>query len=448
MNFLPEKKYYKDILRLALPAIAGLSTQMVVSLVDAAMVGRLENTKYVLAAMGIGVLATWALVSFFSSLATGTQIIVARKYGEKDYDACSVALNNSIMIALTIGVMVMFAAVFAAKHFAHLLAADPVVGDYAAQFIFYRFLGIPAFLVSVSYRGFFFGINKTKIFMFSGVITNILNIVFNFFLIFGSFGVVPKMGLAGAGLGSTLATTFDFLFYFTVSQLPGYRHRYRILKNFKIDFNVIKKIYKISLPVSFQNVFILLGFLSFITITGFIGIKEQAATQAVISTLFISFLPCFGFGIAVQTLVGNYIGSKKFNLAKIYGLEAAKVASYYTFILGIVFILIPQYVLTIITTNQSIIDIAKPALRIAGFAQIFYATGVVLANGLQAAGKTLYVMLSESITNLLIFVPLAYFFGLYLHGGLIGAWLALPVYIILYSSAIFLKFNKGEWQRI
>jgi MATE family multidrug resistance protein len=446
MNFLPEKKYYKDILRLALPAIAGLSTQMVVSLVDAAMVGRLENTKYVLAAMGIGMLATWALVSFFSSLATGTQIIVARKYGEKDYDACSVALNNSIMIALTIGVMVMFAAVFAAKHFAHLLAADPVVGDYAAQFIFYRFLGIPAFLVSVSYRGFFFGINKTKIFMFSGVITNILNIVFNFFLIFGSFGVVPKMGLAGAGLGSTLATTFDFLFYFTVSQLPGYRHRYRILKNFKIDFNVIKKIYKISLPVSFQNVFILLGFLSFITITGFIGIKEQAATQAVISTLFISFLPCFGFGIAVQTLVGNYIGSKKFNLAKIYGLEAAKVASYYTFLLGIVFILIPQYVLTIITTNQSIIDVAKPALRIAGFAQIFYATGVVLANGLQAAGKTLYVMLSESITNLLIFVPLAYFFGIYLKGGLIGAWLALPVYIILYSSVIFIKFKYGNWK--
>ena len=446
MNFLPEKKYYKDIFRLALPAIAGLSTQMVVSLVDAAMVGRLENTKYVLAAMGIGVLATWALVSFFSSLATGTQIIVARKYGEKDYDACSVALNNSIMIALTIGVIVMFVAVFAAKHFAHLLAADPVVGDYAAQFIFYRFLGIPAFLVSVSYRGFFFGINKTKIFMFSGVITNVLNIIFNFFLIFGSFGVVPKMGLAGAGLGSTLATTFDFLFYFTVSQLPSYRHRYRILKNFKIDFNVIKRIYKISLPVSFQNVFILLGFLSFITITGFIGIKEQAATQAVISTLFISFLPCFGFGIAVQTLVGNYIGSKKFNLAKIYGLEAAKVASYYTFLLGIVFILIPQYVLTIITTNQSIIDVAKPALRIAGFAQIFYATGVVLANGLQAAGKTLYVMLSESITNLLIFVPLAYFFGIYLKGGLIGAWLALPVYIILYSTVIFIKFKYGDWK--
>jgi putative MATE family efflux protein len=398
--------------------------------------------------MGIGVLATWALVSFFSSLATGTHVIVARKYGEKDYDACAVALNNSIIIALTLGVVVMFGAVFAAKHFAHLLAADPIVGDYAAQFIFYRFLGIPAFLMSVSFRGFFFGINKTKIFMYSGVTTNVLNIVFNFFLIYGSFGVVPKMGLAGAGLGSTLATICDFLFYVTVSQFPVYRHKYNFFKNFKLDFNVIKRIYKISLPVSFQNVFILLGFLAFMTITGFIGIKEQAATQAVVSTLFISFLPCFGFGIAVQTLVGNNIGSKKFKLARIYGFETAKIATYYTVVLGIIFILLPQYVLTIITTNQAIIDVAKPALRIAGFAQIFYATGVVLANGLQAAGKTLYVMLSESITNLLIFVPLAYFFGIFLKGGLIGAWFALPIYIILYASVIFWKFKKGVWSTL
>ena len=448
MNLFPDKNYYKQIFRLALPAIAGLSTQMVVSLVDAAMVGRLENTKYVLAAMGIGVLATWALVSFFSSLATGTHVIVARKYGEKDYDACAVALNNSIMIALTIGIGVMLVAIFLAKHFAHLLAADPIVGDYAAQFIFYRYLGIPAFLVSVSFRGFFFGISKTKIFMISGVITNVLNIIFNYFLIYGAFGIIPKMGLAGAGLGSTLATSFDFLFYFIVSQLPSYRHRYHIVNNFKFDFNIIKKIYKISLPVSFQNVFVLLGFLSFITITGFIGIKEQAASQAVISTLFMSFLPCFGFGIAVQTLVGNNIGSGKFDLAKILGLETAKIATYYTFLLGLVFIFLPQYVLLIITTDQSIIEIAKPVLKIAGFAQIFYATGVVLANGLQAAGKTLFVMLSESITNLLVFVPLAYFFGIFLHGGLIGAWLALPVYIVLYSSAIYLKFNKGDWQRI
>lgn len=444
MNLLPDKNYYKKILKVALPAIAGLSSQMVVSLVDTAMVGRLDEATYALAAMGIGVLATWALISFFSSLATGIHVIVARKFGRADYIGCGITLNNSLLIALVIGIIVAAVGVFFANPIAHLFAADPIVGDYASDYIFYRFIGIPFFLISVSYRGFFFGISKTKIFMFSGVITNLLNIIFNYMLIYGEFGF-PRMGLAGAGLGSTFATVFDPMFYLFIILLSSYRKRYQNFKNLKIDKNIISAIFKISLPVSFQNVFILIGFLSFIAIIGLIGTVEQAATQAIISTLFISFLPCFGFGIAVQTLVGNNLGAGKYNLAKLYGFETAKVTTIYTVILGIIFMLIPQYVLLIVTNNQSIIEMAKPALRVAGFAQLFYGVGVVLANGLQAAGRTMYVMKSEVIANLLIFVPLSYFLGVYLGLGFTWAWVALPVYLISYSTMMYIKFNSGNW---
>jgi putative MATE family efflux protein len=444
MNLLPHKNYYKKILRVALPAIAGLSSQMVVSLVDTAMVGRLDEATYALAAMGIGVLATWALISFFSSLATGIHVIVARKFGQSDYISCGITLNNSILIALVIGIIVAAVGVFFANPIAHLFAADPIVGDYASDYIFYRFIGIPFFLISVSYRGFFFGISKTKIFMISGVITNLLNVIFNYMLIYGELGF-PRMGLAGAGLGSTFATVFDPMFYLFIILLPSYRKRYQNFKNLKIKTNIISAIFKISLPVSFQNVFILIGFLSFIAIIGLIGTVEQAATQAIISTLFISFLPCFGFGIAVQTLVGNNLGARKYNLAKIYGFETAKVATVYTVILGIIFMSIPQYVLLIVTNNQSIIEMAKPALRVAGFTQLFYGVGIVLANGLQAAGRTMYVMKGEVIANLLIFVPLSYFLGVYLGLGFTWAWLALPVYIIAYTTMMYIKFNSGNW---
>lgn len=446
MNLLPQNNYYKKILQVALPAIAGLSTQMVVSLVDTAMVGRLDEATFALAAMGIGVLATWALISFFSSLATGIHVIVARKFGQRDYISCGLTLNNSLMIALVIGVVVAAIGVLFANDIAHLFAADETVGNYAGEYIYYRFLGIPFFLISVSFRGFFFGINKTKVFMVSGTLTNLLNVVFNYLLIYGAFGF-PKMGLAGAGLGSSLATVFDCLFYLSIILLPTYRKTYQFFKNFKFDKKIILAIFKISLPVSFQNSLILIGFLSFVSITGIIGIVEQASTQAVISTLFISILPCFGFGIAVQTLVGNNLGAGKSTLAKIYGFETAKIATIYTIILGFIFIMIPQYVLLIITNNQSIIEVAKPVLRLAGFAQIFYGIGIVLANGLQAAGRTVYVMNAEIITNLLLFVPLSYFLGIYLELGLFWAWLALPFYIISYSTMIFIKFNSRNWYK-
>lgn len=444
MKLLPLNNFYKKILKVALPAIAGLSTQMVVSLVDSAMVGRIEDATYALAAMGIGVLATWALISFFSSLATGIHVVVARKFGEGDYISCGVTLNNSLLIAVMIGTFVAMVGVFFSYPIAHLFATDELVGNYASEYLYYRFMGIPFFLISVSFRGFFFGISKTKIFMFSGVITNVLNMIFNYILIYGEFGF-PKMGLAGAGLGSTLATIFDVLFYSVIIMLPTYRKRFQNLRHLLISKNIISAIMKISLPVSFQNVFILIGFLSFVAITGLIGTLEQASTQAIISTLFISFLPCFGFGIAVQTLVGNNLGAKKFLLAKIYGFETAKVATIYTIVLGIIFTIIPHYVLLIITNDQTIISTAVPSLRVAGFAQIFYGVGVVLANGLQAAGRSFYVMKAEVITNLIIFVPIAYFLGVYLELGLTWAWMALPVYIILYSLVIYLKFSSGDW---
>ena len=444
MTFLPNRSYYKKILQIALPAIAGLSTQMIVSLVDTAMVGRLPEATYALAAMGLGVLATWALISFFSSLATGTHVMVARKFGNNDFYGCGEILNNSIYLSFVIGTVVAAIAVFAAHYIAQFFAADPIVGNYAGDYIFYRFLGIPFFLISVSFRGFYFGINKTKIFMFSGLITNLLNIIFNFIFIFGMFGF-PRMGVAGAALGSTLATTFDSAFYIIVLLLPEYRNKFKNYKHLKIRFEIIEKIYKISIPVAFQNVFILLGFLSFIAITGLIGTEQQAASQAVMSTLFISLLPGFGFGIAAQTLVGNNLGGKKIKLAKIFGYETAKVASVYSLFLGMVYIIFPKMILNIVTNDNTILEIAKPALQVAGFAQIFYATGVVLGNGLQAGGKTLFVMLAEVGTNLIIFVPLAYILGVKMELGLTWAWGALPVYIILYSSIIFMKFKYGKW---
>ena len=172
MKLIADGSVYKYILKMALPAIAGLSTQMIVSLVDTAMVGRLPDAEYSLAAMGLGVLATWAIISFFSSLATGTHVVIARRFGGKDYDGCGDVLNTSLIISFAAGVIVGAFIVGLAYPIAHFFAADLTVGEYAGEYLFYRFMGLPFFLMSVSYRGFFFGIGKTKIFMFSGIFVN------------------------------------------------------------------------------------------------------------------------------------------------------------------------------------------------------------------------------------------------------------------------------------
>jgi MATE family multidrug resistance protein len=96
MGLLPDKALTRNVLQISTPAVAGLSSQMVVSVVETAMVGRLENTRVVLAAMSLGLLATWAITSAFSSLATGTHVLTARRSGQKDATGSGDVLNNSI----------------------------------------------------------------------------------------------------------------------------------------------------------------------------------------------------------------------------------------------------------------------------------------------------------------------------------------------------------------
>ena len=421
---------------------------MILSLVDTAMVGRLPDPEYTLAAMGLGLLATWAVVSICSSLSTGTHILVARRFGEQNYSEISAILFNSFLLTVTVGTLIAIVGWVTADWISGFLSKDDLVAHYASEYMIWRYLGLPFFMITVSFRGFFFGTGNTKIFMFSAIMINLLNILFNYAFIFGKWGA-PEMGIAGASFASSLATMVDAIYYFVVFLgFKSYREKYHFTANLRLVPEIIKSISRLSIPVSFQNVFILVGFLSFVAITGLLGINQQAATQAIISTLFLSFLPSNGFGIAAQTLVGNELGKNNIAEAKTLGYETAKLATIYTLLLSTLFLFFPQVLMHIATEKDSVINAAIPAIMFAGVAQIFFGAGIVFAYGLQATGKTYFVMMVEVVTNLLILVPMSYFIGIYLGYGLPGAWSALIIYTTIYMIVMFLKFHKGKWHTL
>jgi len=447
MPLLPDKRYANRILKIATPAIAGMSSQMIVSIVDTAMVGRLESSEIALAAMGLGVLATWTLSSFFSSLGNGTHILVARRFGQGRFTEAGIVLNNSLLLSFLVGSVFGVLGFLFAFEAIDLFSSDPVVSLAAADYIKYRSIGLPFFLLAVSYRGFFYGIGHTSMFMFSAMITYVFNILFNYLLIFGNFGF-PKMGVAGAGVAASVGMLAGFLFFIFVTFIPEYRKRYRYYDVFAIGKKYLQPIIRISLPISFQNILILFGFLVFVAITGIIGTLEQASTQVVITSLYLSFMPCFGFGIATQTLVGNALGNNNPNEAYRYGVETAKLGTIFTLGVGILFVAAPDLVLMVITNNDSVIDVARPLLQLAGVAQVAYGSAIIIANALQAAGDTLFVMYLEIITHWIIFLPVAYVVGVTLGYGIIGAWAGLPLYIVLYTTIAWLKFRSGSWKTI
>lgn len=447
MNLTINKNLSQNILRIAGPAIAGQSSQVIVSIVNTSMVGRLENAHIQLAAMGLGFLGTMAVTSFFSSLSTGTHVLIARRQGENNPQGVGEVLNSALFIAFVLGTIFGVIGYFASHSIIDFFSANDKVTEAGAGYMKYQFLGLPFFLLIVSYRGFFFGIGHTKIFMISAIIINVFNIIFNYLFMFGAFGF-PHMQLAGAGVGYTLSMILGCIFFFAVTFIGYYRKQYRYYSHIRVIKEIIFQIIKISFPVSMQNILILLGFLVFVAIIGIIGTIEQAASNVVITALFLSIMPCFGFGIASQTLVGQSLGKGDQRYAHAYGYETAKLATIFTILIGLIFVLVPDIILNIITNEQAVIDSARPLLRIAGVAQIFYGSGIIFASALQAGGATLFVMFIEIITHWIIFLPLTFLFGVTFKGGVVGAWFALPIYIIAYTLMNFFKFRSIGWLRI
>ncbi|MBI4811025.1 MAG: MATE family efflux transporter [Ignavibacteriales bacterium] len=441
------KNLSRRILQLAIPAIAGLSSQMIVSLVNTSMVGRLENTHIQLAAMGLGFLGTLAVTSFFSSMSTGTHVLIARRQGENNPLGVGEVLNSSLFVCCILGLVFGSLGYLFSYNIIDFFSTNDRVTSAGADFMRYQFIGLPFFLMIVSYRGFFFGIGHTKIFMISAILINIFNLVFNYMFMFGAAGF-PKMELAGAGIGYTISMILGWLFFVSITFISEYRKHYQYYSRFKISKEVITQIIKISIPVSLQNILILLGFLVFVAIIGIIDTVAQAASNVVISALFLSIMPCFGFGIAAQTLVGQSIGKGSPRLAYAYGFETAKLGTLFTIFIGILFVCFPEAVLTVLTKEQTVIDSARSVLQIAGIAQIFYGSGIIFASALQAGGATVYVMFVEVLTHWIIFLPLTYFFGISLKGGINGAWMALPIYIVAYTTMNFMRFRSASWPKV
>ncbi len=445
MRILPDRRLSREIITLAVPALAGLSTQMLVSVVDAAMVGRLDEVA--LAGMGVGFLAIWVITSFFATFSTGTQTLVARRRGEENYEACSQVLNNSLIVALAIGSLLGYIGWQFSYEIAYPFSSTKEVARQAGSFLAWRFVGLPFFLITVAYRGFFFGVSDTRIFMHASIIVNLVNIALNYLLIYGVWGF-PRMGLAGSALATTIATALGVIIFFFGSIRKQYIVRYRIFRTWRYRASIVKTMLRIALPVSFQYLFILLGFLLFLAIIGTIGTREQAASQAVITTILMGFLPTQAFGIAASVLVGQNLGTGNEKMAERYGFESARLGFYFMAAIGLVLFLIPDQVLYIITDKQAIIETARVPLRIVGASQAFYAIGIVLATALQGAGATVFVMFADIVCNWLIFLPLSYLFAVVLGGGIVGAWLSLPFYLILYALLMVWRFRHGSWKRV
>jgi len=459
---------FRRVLTLAFPIILGNLSRVLMNVVDVAMVGRLGAKS--LAAVGLGAVLIWTILSIGVAFRTGVQTVTARRYGQKRFSDCGLALNSGLALASIVGVIFSMMGYKMAGVAIRFLIDDPDVIPLAIVYTQWSFVGAACITIGYAFQGFYNGVERTRIHMEVTIVSNLLNIYLDAGLIFGNARLTemlasspvgdisflsvlwspfdfPALGVEGAAIATLCAAVWMIIHYTLRGFTQEFRTNYGTYKG-GFSRGMLKKEVEVAAPQGFQEVGVTIVYVLFFKIIGMIGTVEVAATEVVFTLAMASFLPAIGFGVACATLVGKALGEEDPERAAVSMLESVRWSVIFMGTMGILFLLFPRPILLIFTNDREVIEMGLVALRILGVVQFFDAVGMTLWFALSGAGNTLFPAIIDLSLSWGIFLPGSYLLGIVFGYGLIGPWLAFAIYLFLYAICITWKILKGDWKEI
>lgn len=459
---ISNKELRKITLTLAMPVIAEMLLQTLMSIADTAMVGRLG--AYAITSVGLTDTPMMIFMAFFSAIGAGGTALVARYVGAKNYKDGQRTAHQAMFLSIIFSIVFTTVGLLLVDKILIWMGAEKDVLPYAAKYFKIVILGIPFMAITMIMSGVLRGIGDTKTPMFVNGLSNILNIVGNFFMIFESRNIVFNIPIInntvdifipGAGMGvagAAIATTFGrfvaamLIIYVLYSKKRNYRLSFK--KSIKCDAEIIKKVLKIGMPAAAEQLTMRFAQLFFTRMVAKLGTVVFAAHKVAITAESISFMPGWGFSLAATTLVGQYLGADRPDISKRAGNISCIMACIIMSAFAVSFFIFPQYFIRIFTNDLEIISNGMVCLKLIAIAQPLLAMTMVYAGALRGAGDTKTVLGITTVGMWTIRVGLAYYMINVLGLGLSGAWTCMVIDFGIRGILLLITFNKGKWKEI
>jgi len=435
----------KKILILAFPGILEMSLNTMLGVADTLMISRIIG-KEALAAVGFASQIFFTLIFVFSSFNAGATAMIARSYGEKNYSRLNKIMGQNLSLNTLIGIGVFFITYSFAGNIMSVYDITPEVRALGITYLqivsFSQFFMFISFAMAASLRG--AGDTKTPMYITGSA--NILNIFGNYVLMTG-FWIFPELGIAGAALSTTISRLLASIAYIFV--VFNVKNKMKLkMKNLKLTKKILKPLWRFSYSAGLEQLSMQAAFFLNGIIISMLATTSEAAFRILINIESISFMPAIGTGIATATLVGKHLGERNPEESLKTGFTAASIGIFWGLFMGIIFMLFPEPIIRIFTTDTEVIDASIRTLRIAGFNQAPLAFMIIMAGALRGTGDTKGVMIITAMRLWLVFVPLTYLFTIYLNQGVAGVWYAEITSFVIFSIVIYKRFYAMEWTEI
>lgn len=436
---------YKNFFRIAWPSALEAFLVALVASADTIMVGKLG--KGAIAAVGITNQPKFILLAMIFSLNVGITAVTARRKGQGDQDGANSTTRAGILICAGISFLMAFLGYIFARPILLISGAESSYMPYAMDYFRILMFSIPFQALNLTINAAHRGCGKTKIAAVTNVLSNVVNIIFNYLLING-IGIFPRLEVKGAAIATALGAFVAFCISLaTLFNKNGYLNFYHKV-SWALNQRILSPIMKVSGSAFVEQVFLRIGFLAYAAIVARLGETEYATHIIAMNILNLSF--CFGDGlsIAASSLVGQNMGAKRPDLSIIYGKTGQRLSFMISSIIFLIFFFGRSLLVSLYSDDPVVIAIGANVMILAALGTHMQTSQVVLSGCLRGAGDTAYVavtsLISVAIVRPILTLLLCFPLGL----GLYGAWVALLVDQCFRLITSFHRFSGGKWAKI
>jgi len=446
------RREFLPMLEIAIPVVMAELGWMAMGVVDTIMVGPLGPEA--ISAAGVGTAMHMGFAVFGMGLMLGLDTLVSQSFGARDIRDCHRWLFDGLTLAalMTVPVTTMCALVWLAIPW---LGFHDAVRPLLAPYFGIVLLSTPFLLAYAACRRYLQGMHVVTPVMFALVTANLINAGANWTLIYGHFGF-PAMGVAGAAWATFLSRVYMLgvlvvaIWWFdkrrTAEALGGSPSDLSAVAGAKaealakeglwqvprtVDRARLRRLVQLGFPAASQ-VGAEVGVFALATaLAGTLDPISGASHQIALNMAGLAYMIPLGLSSAGAVRVGHAVGAGDRDRASAAGWTAILIGTGFMIVAGLVFVLIPEYLISLFTTDAAVLSVGRSLLLLAAVFALFDGIQGVITGTLRGLGDTRTAMKVNLVAHWLFGLPTSYLLCFVVGWGVYGLWVGLSLGLIV-----------------
>ena len=444
MNLNKRKNGIKVGLRkLVAPIFIETLLIMMLGAVDTVMLSQYSDE----AVAAVGVVNQLVMFAFliFEIINMGTSVLCSQYLGAKLPQKMVQVVGVSLLLNILIGLGVSAVLYFGAPWLLHMMGLRAELMAYGVNYM--EIVGAFAFFqaISLTISASLKSADKAIYPMMVVVVVNVLNIIGNYTLIFGKFGM-PALGVEGAAIstafarGVSMVILFVILFRKHISRFP--------LKYFRpFPWIELKNLLKIGIPSAGENMSYSLSQVVLTYFINLLGNEALAARMYVVNVVMFVYLCTIAMAQGGAISIGHLVGKKRIRGAYLLGKYVMRLSVLVSVTLSCVWALMGKTMFGWLTDNPEIIRMGVMVLYVDIILEIGKAINIYATNALRATGDVNYPFYVGVVMQWGVAVGCGYLFGLHWGWGLVGMWFAFLLDENIRGVIFVRRWNSMKWAK-